>query len=89
MGQIDYLKSKAKLIRDEIQDGANTSERVGGLFVDILNQMQNEGFLTSEQLDNIKNNITKITPIFLSESEYENLPIKNPDTIYMIYEEEL
>lgn len=85
MGQIDNLLSKAKLIRDEIQDGANTSERVGGLFVDIIK----EYMLTSDQIENVKNKITKITPIFLSESEYENLPIKNPDTIYMIYEEEL
>lgn len=88
MGQINYLLSKAKLIRDEIQDGANTSERVGGLFVDILKQMMNEGLLTSEQLEDIKKKITKITPVFLSESEYENLLIKDPDTIYMIYEEE-
>lgn len=88
MVQIDYLLSKAKLIRDEIQDGANTSERVGGLFVDILKQMLDEGLLTSKQLENIKERITKITPVFLSESEYDNLPVKDPDTIYMIYEEE-
>lgn len=86
--EINYLLSKAKLIRDEIQDGANTSERVGGLFVDILKQMMNEGLLTFEQLEDIKKKITKITPVILSESEYENLPIKDPDTIYMIYEEE-
>ncbi|CAG9926602.1 hypothetical protein [Bacteroides ovatus] len=84
MGQIDNLLSKAKLIRDEIQDGANTSERVGGLFVDIIK----EYMLTSDQIENVKNKITKITPIFLSESDYENLPVKDPEVTYMVYEEE-
>ena len=84
MGQIDNLLSKAKLIRDEIHDGANTSERVGGLFVDIIK----EYMLTSDQIENVKNKITKITPIFLSESDYENLPVKDPEVTYMVYEEE-
>lgn len=88
MGQIDNLLSKAKLIRDEIQDGANTSERVGGLFVEIIKQMLDEGMLTSEQIENVKNKITKITPVFLSESDYENLPVKDPEVTYMVYEEE-
>lgn len=60
------------------------------------------GYATSEQLDAVnkkagealasakeaKEQITKITPVFLSESDYENLPVKDPEVTYMVYEEE-
>lgn len=91
MGQIDYLLSRARLIRDENQDGANTAERVGSLFVDMLKQMQDEGMLTSKQLKEINEKIAKLTPVFLSEFEYEKLLESgdiDPELIYMTYEEE-
>lgn len=36
------LLDRAKQIRDEVKDGANTAERIGGLFVDIIRYFQGD-----------------------------------------------
>ena len=75
---------------------SNTGTTGGGGTIDVA------GYATSEQLDAVnkkagealasakeaKEQITKITPVFLSESDYENLPVKDPEVTYMVYEEE-
>ena len=40
MGNLDQLKSRANVIRKEVEDGANTSDRVGGLLEDMVSAMQ-------------------------------------------------
>ena len=74
----------------------NTGTTGGGRTIDV------GGYATSEQLEAVnmkagealasakeaKEQITKITPVFLSESDYENLPVKDPEVTYMVYEEE-
>lgn len=37
---MEELLKKAAIIRDETNDGDNTAERVGELFVDILEKME-------------------------------------------------
>ena len=75
---------------------SNTGTTGGGGTIDVA------GYATTEQLEAVNNrakealesadetnkHLTKITPVFLSESEYEGLAVKDPEVTYMIYEEE-
>lgn len=38
--EFDVLKEQANVIKNEVEDGANTASRVGGMFEDIVDRMQ-------------------------------------------------
>jgi hypothetical protein len=40
--EFDVLKEQANVIKNEVEDGANTASRVGGMFVDVVEKIQDE-----------------------------------------------
>lgn len=58
-----------------------------GSFGNRIDAVVTQAFFT-KKVQEANKQITKITPVFLSESDYENLPVKDPEVTYMIYEEE-
>lgn len=40
--EFDVLKELANVIKNEVEDGANTASRVGGMFVDVVEKIQDE-----------------------------------------------
>ena len=58
-----------------------------GSFGNRIDAVITQAFFTKKVQETNKH-LTKITPVFLSEYEYEDLAVKDPDTTYMIYEEE-
>lgn len=133
------LLKQAAVIRDEVEDYKNSAERVGILFVDVIQRMQKivsdeqikidtlkviadensvkvyfdvndevsgqiihkaitypivsdtkAGLLTSEQFNDFNQRISKITPLFISESKFEELKESgklDSEKFYYIYEE--
>ena len=41
--EFDVLKEQANVIKNEVEDGANTASRVGGMFVDLVEKIQSLG----------------------------------------------
>ena len=63
---------------------SSTGTTGGGGTIDV-NKKAGEALASAKEANE---QLTKITPVFLSESDYENLPVKDPEVTYMIYEEE-
>ena len=38
---IENLKRRSQIVKDEIGKGKNTTERIGGLFYDIVSEIEN------------------------------------------------
>ena len=55
----DSLLSQAATIRDETAEAANTATRVGKLFVDIINQMEDNEDTEEQDLESLKKELTQ------------------------------
>lgn len=84
----EILRDKSITVKNEVEDGANTSNRIGGLIEDIVDTVDDSIKNVSKSCSNNTTNIEKITPIVLTEKEYEDLENPNPNRIYYITEEE-
>ena len=79
---IETLKQQALQIKNEVEDGANTADRVGGMFGDMLDYNE-------EKLTELSSGIGNVSIYFSLEYQLVQIPftIKQGETIFLSSED--